>query len=84
MAAVAFFGIGLISLVGHANNAGLINGAWRYAAFISALLFTAVPAIPSGWGLYGVALSSFGAILPLTLPLLRAGEGDHRRDNSTD
>ena len=72
MAAVVFFGVGLISLVGHANNAGLIKGAWRYVAFISALLFVSVPALPSGWGLYGEAMASFGVFLPMALAELGA------------
>jgi hypothetical protein len=74
MVATVFFGVGLISLVGHANNAGAIQGWWRYAAFISTLLFTILPAVPSGWGLYGEALASWGVFLPLALPLLRKGQ----------
>jgi hypothetical protein len=72
MAATAFFGVGLISLIGHANNAKMIKGAWRYVAFISALLFVVVPAIPSGWGLYGEAMASFGTFLPMGLSVLRS------------
>lgn len=72
MAATAFFGVGLISLVGHANNAEMILGFWRYVAFISALIFTVAPAIPSGWGLYGVAIASFGVFFPLGFSLLRS------------
>lgn len=67
MVAVALFCIGLISLVGHANNAGILKGAWRYVAFASALVFAVVPAFPTGWGLYGEALASFGVFLPLAL-----------------
>ena len=48
MAGTAFFGIGLISLIGHANNAEMLKGKWRYVAFISALIFVSVPAVPSG------------------------------------
>jgi len=48
MAATAFFGIGLISLVGHANDAKMVSGVWKYIIFISALIFVIVPAIPSG------------------------------------
>jgi len=72
MAATAFFGIGLISLVGHVNNSEMITGTWRYVAFISALIFVAAPAIPSGWGLYGVAFASFGVFLPLGFSVLRS------------
>lgn len=72
MAATSFFGIGLISLVGHANNAEMINGIWRYVAFISALIFVVAPAIPSGWGLYGVGLASFGVFFPLGFSVLHS------------
>jgi hypothetical protein len=44
------------------------------AAFISVLLFIALPAIPSGWGLYGEAAASYGFFLHLALPLIRAAE----------
>ena len=73
MTATAFFGIGLISLIGHANNAELLKSTWRYVAFISALIFVSVPAIPSGWGLYGEALASFGVFFPLGCSVLRSG-----------
>ena len=73
MAGTVFFGIGLISLIGHANNAAMLKGNWRYVAFVSALIFVSVPAIPSGWGLYGEALASFGVFFPLGFSILRSG-----------
>jgi hypothetical protein len=72
MAATAFFGFGLISLVGHTNNAKMVRGVWRYITFISALLFVIVPAIPSGWGLFCEAIASFGVFLPLGLSVRRS------------
>ena len=72
MAATAFFGVGLISMIGHVNNAKIVKGAWRYVAFVSALLFVVVPAIPSGWGLYGEAIACHGAFLPLGISVLRS------------
>jgi len=65
MAATVFFGVGLISLVGHINNAEMVNGIWRYVIFLSALVFVTGPAIPSGWGLNGEAIASFGIFWPL-------------------
>lgn len=74
MAGTAFFGIGLISLIGHANNSEMLKGFWRYVSFISALIFVSAPAIPSGWGLYGEALASFGVFLPLGFSVLYSGK----------
>lgn len=71
-AATGFYGIGLISLVGHANNAETVKGNWRYLIFFSALLFVAAPAIPSGWGLYLEAIASLGVFLPLGVAVLRS------------
>lgn len=71
-AAVTCYGIGLISLVGHANNAKMLSRIWGYTAFFSALLFVAAPAIPSGWALYGVAIAAFGVFLPLGLAVQRS------------
>lgn len=73
-AATAFFGIGLISLVGHANNAEMLKGNWRYLSFISALLFVVVPAIPSGWGLYAEAAASIGVFFPLGSAVLKSSQ----------
>jgi hypothetical protein len=65
MAATLFFGAGLISLVIHANRSELLTGAWRWLVFVAALAFMVIPAIPSGWGLYGEALAAFGVFGPL-------------------
>jgi hypothetical protein len=72
IAATAFFGVGLISLVGHTNQNQMVKGIWRYVTFISALLFIAVPAIPSGWALYGEAIAAFGVFFPLGLAIWRS------------
>jgi hypothetical protein len=71
-AATVFFGIGLISLVGHANHAQMVNGVWRVVIFISALLFVIFPAILSGWSLYGVAVAVLGVFIPLGLVVNRS------------
>ena len=72
MAAILFFGVGLFSLVYHANQSRMVEGIWRYVIFFSALVFVAVPAIPSGWGLYGEALAAYGVFLPLGLAVWRS------------
>ena len=72
MAATLFFGVGLISLVVHANQSSMVEGVWRYIIFISALVFVTVPAIPSGWGLYGVAIAAYGVFAPLGIAVFRS------------
>ncbi len=69
MAATLFFGVGLVSLVIHANKSQMVEGIWRYIIFVSALVFVAVPAIPSGWGLYGEAIAAYGVFAPLGLAI---------------
>ena len=66
------FGIGLISIVFHANQSRMVEGIWRYVIFISALIFVAAPAIPSGLGLFGEALAAYGVFVPLGLAVWRA------------
>ena len=75
VAATLFFGVGLISLVGHANQSGMVEGFWRYVIFVSALVFVAVPTIPSGWGLYGEAVAAYGVFVPLGLAIMRSEGG---------
>ena len=72
MAATLFFGVGLITLVGYANQSGMVEGIWRYVIFVSALVFMAVPAIPSGWGLYGEAIAAYGVFIPLGFAVWRS------------
>jgi hypothetical protein len=72
MAATLFFGVGLISLVVHINKSQMVEGIWRSIIFISALIFVLVPAIPSGWGLYGVAIATYGVFAPIGLAIWRS------------
>lgn len=72
MVAIAFFAVGLISLVVHANKSGMVTGIWRYVILISALLFVSIPAIPSGWALYGEAIAAYGVFFPLGLTIWRS------------
>ena len=72
IAATVLFGVGLISIVFHANQCRMVEGIWRYVIFISAIIFVAAPAIPSGLGLYGEALAAYGVFVPLGLAVRRA------------
>jgi len=65
MTATLLWGIGLIWLVSAVTRSDIVIGTWRYVVGIGVLLMLGAPAIPSGWGLYGVALGCwavFGTI----------------------
>ncbi len=65
MAATLFWGIGLVWLVAAITRSELVMGKLAYVVGFGVLLMLGAPAIPSGWGLYGVALGSwmvFGTI----------------------
>lgn len=65
MVAVLLWGIGLIWLVASVTRSELVMGKWSYVVGFGVLLMLGAPAIPSGWGLYGVALGCwmvFGTI----------------------
>jgi hypothetical protein len=81
IAATLFFGVGLISLVGHVNQSGIVKGIWKYVIIISALVFVAVPAIPSGWGLYGEAVAACGVFVPMGLAILRSEVRSRRSED---
>lgn len=72
LAGTLFFGVGLIFMTGQCIQAGLVSGRWRTVTFVSALVFVAAPAIPSGWALYGVALASLGVFAPLGVSIARS------------
>jgi hypothetical protein len=72
MAATVTFGLGLLGLVRHAVTAGMVRGLWIPVAIISTFMFVALPAIPSGWGLFGVAVTTFGIFLPMAASIWRA------------
>ncbi len=50
---------------------GLLRGLSRYVSFVSVLVFMVAPAIPSGWALYGVAISTFCVFVPFALAISR-------------
>jgi len=65
IAASIMFGFGpIIQLIG-LIHAGILKGIFRIIALIAAIVFIGATAIPSGWGLYGVAL----AVLVLYIPI---------------
>lgn len=69
MAGTLLFAVGLFAMVSQVNQNRLVSGIWRYIIFIAALAFVSVPAIPSGWGLYGVAAAAFGVFGPIAWSL---------------
>ncbi len=66
-AASALFGIGLISQVIGLNHAGLLKDVMRIIALVAAITFIGVGAIPSGWGLYGVAGAACVIYIPVAV-----------------
>ena len=65
MVATLLWGIGLIWLVAAITRSDLVKGKLGYVVGFGVLLMLGAPAIPSGWGLYGVALGCwmiFGTI----------------------
>ena len=72
IAATLFFGIGLFIIISNSIQSHLVKGIWRYIIIVSAFVFVAAPAIPSGWGLYGVAIAAMGIFFPIGFSLQRA------------
>lgn len=65
MAATLLWGIGLVWLVAAITRSEPVMGKLGYVVGFGVLLMLGAPAIPSGWGLYGVALGCwmiFGTI----------------------
>ncbi|MCP4428177.1 MAG: hypothetical protein GY803_27125 [Chloroflexi bacterium] len=69
IAATFFFGTGLISLVVTLNQNEILPRASGYIALISAVIFMAAPAIPSGYALYGEAAAALGVFIPIALAI---------------
>lgn len=63
------FGLGLIALAFGFAQTGLLRGIWKFVVPTSAILFVAFEAIPSGWGLYLVAITAFLVFVPISLAL---------------
>ena len=58
IAASVIFGFGLIVQVIGLIHAGILKGVSRLIALIATVVFVGATAIPSGWGLYGVAAAA--------------------------
>ncbi len=58
IAASVLFSLGLITQVIGLIHAGILKGIVRIIAFGAAIIFIGATAIPSGWGLYGVAAAA--------------------------
>lgn len=71
MAGTLLFALGLFIIISNAIQGKVVEGVWRYVVFVSALVFVSAPAIPSGWGLYGVAVAALGIFMPLGISMQR-------------
>ena len=71
MAGTLCFAIGLFIIISNLIQDQIIVGAWRYVIFVSGLVFVSAPAIPSGWGLYGVAAAAAGIFFPVGVSIQR-------------
>jgi hypothetical protein len=67
IAASIIFGLGLIIQVFGLIRAGMLKGLFRIVTFVAAIIFIASTAIPSGWGLYGVAATALVIYLTIAL-----------------
>ena len=63
------FGLGLIALAFGFAQTGLLRGIWKFIVPTSSILFVAFETIPSGWGLYLVALAACLIFFPISLAL---------------
>jgi len=65
-------GIAPVAIMASGESAHhLVEGVWRYIIFVCALIFVSAPAIPSGWGLYGVAIAAVGIFIPIGVSIRR-------------
>jgi len=71
VAASVVFGFGLITQVIGVLQAGLLTGTIRAIVFIAAVIFIGAGAIPSGWGLYGVAAAAMVVYIPIGIAVWR-------------
>jgi len=71
MAGTLVFAIGLFIIISNSIQQRLVEGIWRYIIFMCALVFVSAPAIPSGWGLYGVAIAALGIFIPIGVSIRR-------------
>ncbi len=65
------FGAGLIVQIIRLIQAGVLAGPIRRVVFMAAITFAGAGAIPSGWGLYGVAAAALVVYLPISAAVWR-------------
>lgn len=63
------FGLGLIALAFGVARTDLLGNPWKIVVPVAAILFVAFEALPTGWGLYLVALAAFLVFAPISLAL---------------
>ncbi len=71
IAASLLFGIALIVQVISLIKVRLIDGILKVIVPVAAMIFIGAPAIPSGWGLYLVALGALLVYLPIGIQMYR-------------
>lgn len=71
IAGSVLFGLGLIALAFGVVRIGLVHGIWKFVVPTASILFVAFEAWPSGWGLYGVAISAYLLFIPISIALRR-------------
>jgi|GEM_PF-1227447 len=75
IAASVLFGLGLIMQVSGILRARLLGRTTGVVVLAAALVFVAATAIPSGWGLYGVAVSALVVYAPISRAMWRQYRG---------
>ena len=83
IAASILFGVGLITQVIGLINAGILRGLFRIVTFVAAIIFIGTTAIPSGWGLYGVAAAILVLYLTIGVSYLRVQRQEGSENNRT-
>ena len=71
VAGSVLFGLGLIALMFGVSRTDLLRGIWKFIVPAASILFVGLEALPTGWGLYGVAALCFLIFAPISLALRR-------------
>lgn len=71
VAGAVIFGLGLIALMFGVSRTDLLKGLWRFVVPAASIVFVGMEALPSGWGLYGIAALCFLIFAPISLALRR-------------
>jgi len=83
IAASIIFGLGLMIQVIGLIQAGMLKGILRIVAFVSTMVFMGAAAIPSGWGLYGVAAAALVLYLTIGIKFWYIQSHDNSLNNRT-